>query len=364
MTNSQSIAFRRQGSFFNLLLTWSVEVDRDMPWKKTKDAYAIWISEIILQQTQVKQAIPYYLKFICTFPSAAALADADLDAVLKVWHGLGYYSRARNLHAAAKIIKKEYGSTIPNDFEALRKLPGIGEYTAGAIASFAFELPYPAIDSNVIRFIARFLGIIDVPQSKTLNQYIKDFISNAYVNKNPALINQALIDFGATVCTAQNPMCSQCPFSSDCYAKSNDMIREIPVKKVKKSRRNRYFFYLFLSDNNHIILTQRENSDIWQGLMDLPSIELASNDAFDQNSFEVFNNILSDMSLENLRVFKIEEKKQTLTHQIIHTKIFFFEPQKIKEIKQPYFLADRQKVSTFAFPKIITDTINLWVKTT
>lgn len=363
MWDSHSFLRDRQGIFFSHLLHWSLGVERSMPWKATQQPYHIWISEIILQQTQVKQAIPYYLHFIQTFPSVDALADANIDAVLKAWHGLGYYSRARNLHAAAKIMQEAHHSKVPDDFSSLKQLPGIGEYTAGAIMSFAYHQPYAAIDSNVIRLVSRYVGIIEAPTSKTLIARIKAFITPAYAWCDPAAVNQALIDFGATVCTAQNPDCDNCPFSEDCYAKVHSMVTELPIKKPLKTRRLRYFHYFLFTDGKDIILTQRSETDIWKGLMELPAKEYLTLSEYGQNTLDTICNTVMGKSSETVEITKIEEKKQILTHQIIQCKIFFCTIEKILQIKQPYFLADRQKVSTFAFPKIITDTINLWIKT-
>ena len=342
------------------LMHWAEDIDRDLPWKSTTDPYKIWISEIILQQTQVSQGKAYYLNFIQEFPTIEKLANAEIQKVLKVWQGLGYYSRARHLHKASIFLRDNFNSKLPSNYTSLRSLPGIGDYTAGAILSFAFDLPFPAIDSNVIRFISRLFGIFNHPSSKQNLEALKSKIIPGFDTFRPSLLNQALIDFGALMCTPSTPKCSECPFNQRCYAYTHEAVAELPVKKKKIVKRSRYFHYFMITDDKNVVLNHRDNTDIWRGLTEFPLIE-TEDDMFD--STEAIKIITEKMGIRHLNITlkQIESKRQLLTHQIIHAKIYHMYVKKIIKIKEPYFLADRQKVSTFAFPKILTDCIHLWV---
>lgn len=247
---------------------------RDLPWRKTLDPYHIWLSEIILQQTRVNQGLPYYEAFLKAFPSVAHLAQAEEQEVLKLWQGLGYYSRARNLHATAKIIHYTYQDAFPSTKEGLLTLKGVGDYTASAIASFAFHEPVAVVDGNVQRVFARYCGI-DLPINETAgSKLIKEKATQLLNKEQPALHNQAIMEFGALHCKPQNPLCSSCPFSTECVAFQQGKVAELPVKIKKNKIQTRYLAYFILQDQHHqVLIQQRKGKGIWENLYEFPVIE-------------------------------------------------------------------------------------------
>jgi A/G-specific adenine glycosylase len=255
------------------LLAWYDTNKRDLPWRDTKDPYKIWLSEIILQQTRVNQGMSYYLKFVEKYPTVSKLAAASEHEVLKLWQGLGYYSRARNMHAAAKYIQKHYKGKFPKDYELIRALKGVGDYTAAAIASFAYNLPYPVVDGNVIRVYSRFTGIWDPVDSPKGKQKIKQAAELLLYKPEAGKFNQAIMEFGAICCTPKNPKCSECPFSDACSALARNMVDELPKKEGKTKVRNRFLNYLVIQHKDSILLHKRTGKDIWKGLHDFPCIE-------------------------------------------------------------------------------------------
>lgn len=260
--------------FTDSLLAWHAQHHRDLPWKNTQDPYAIWLSEIILQQTRVAQGLPYYERFLAAFPSVRHLADASADEVMRLWEGLGYYSRARHLHQTAQYIAYELGGNFPHTYETIRQLKGVGDYTAAAIASFAFGLPYAVIDGNVYRVLARVFGI-DTPTDTTAGkQQFAQLAQSLLPRHRPADFNQAMMDFGASCCTPTQPDCPHCPLSGECRAYAQGMTVQLPVKSKKTIRNERYFTYLVLRlpPNNAVWIVQRTQKDIWQNLYEFPMI--------------------------------------------------------------------------------------------
>ena len=255
------------------LLKWYDSNKRDLPWRNTNDAYKIWLSEVILQQTRVNQGWEYYLRFITKYPTVSALASAPEQDVLKLWQGLGYYSRARNLHSAAKHIVKEHKGKFPEEYDSIRALKGVGDYTAGAIASIAYNLHFPAVDGNVMRVYSRLFGIktpIDSTQGK---KEIFETAVELLPNKNPGTYNQAVMELGAMVCLPAKPNCENCPVQDACYAYEHKKVASFPVKQGKTKQRNRYFHYLVITHAGKILIRLRQEKDIWQGLHDFPMIE-------------------------------------------------------------------------------------------
>ncbi|WP_428060659.1 A/G-specific adenine glycosylase [Candidatus Avelusimicrobium stercoris] len=256
-------------TFSALLLTWYQQNKRDLPWRHTRDPYLIWLSEIILQQTRVAQGLSYYMRFAERFPNPAALAEADEDEVLKYWQGLGYYSRARNLHAAAKSMH----GVFPTTYEGVRALKGVGDYTAAAICSFAYKMPYAVLDGNVYRVLARIFEIqtpIDSPAGK------KEFsaLAQKLLDKtHPDDYNQAIMDFGATVCTPASPQCLLCPLAEQCKAYQNGQAEKFPVKQQKTKISARYFHYIYVEQGKNTWLHKRVAGDIWQNLYEPPLLE-------------------------------------------------------------------------------------------
>lgn len=244
-----------------------------MPWKGEKDPYKIWISEIILQQTRVEQGLDYYLKFIRNFPTIKELAKASDEKVFKLWEGLGYYSRCRNLLSTARYISGSLNGVFPNTYEAILTLKGVGPYTAAAISSFAYDLPHAVIDGNVFRVISRITGISQ-PIDSTEGKKIFSQIANEWLDKKrPGKYNQAIMDFGATVCKPLHPSCHECPFRADCYAYTNDQVQSLPVKAKKQKSRTRYLYFLILSYGKKKAVRLRNKKDIWQDLYEFPLIE-------------------------------------------------------------------------------------------
>ncbi|HXB14093.1 MAG TPA: A/G-specific adenine glycosylase [Bacteroidia bacterium] len=255
------------------LLNWYNKNKRDLPWRNTADAYKIWLSEVILQQTRVNQGMNYYLAFTKKYPTVLKLAAASEHEVLKLWQGLGYYSRARNMHNAALHVKEHFKGKFPTDYESIRSLKGVGDYTAAAIASFAYNLPYPVIDGNVMRVYSRFLGITSPIDSTEGKKQLIEAANEFLVKKDPGTYNQAIMELGALVCTPKNPKCTECPLQAQCYAYSHKLTEKLPIKQGKTKQRERYLNYLVISSGNKIILRTRNEKDIWKGLHDFPCIE-------------------------------------------------------------------------------------------
>ncbi len=260
-------------SFSKILLKWYAEHQRDLPWRKTKNPYYIWLSEVILQQTRVAQGWEYYLKFLENFPKVEDLAKADEEKVLKLWQGLGYYSRARNLHFSAKYIMEEYKGKFPTTYKDILKLKGVGDYTASAIASICFGEPTAVVDGNVYRVLARYFGVETPINSTEGIKYFKELAQTLIDIKKPGVYNQAIMDFGAMQCTPQSPDCSQCVLNNSCKALQTNKVKELPVKTSKIKVKKKYFNYLvFKTSDNHSILEKRTQG-IWKNMYQFPLIE-------------------------------------------------------------------------------------------
>jgi len=323
--------------FSNDLIEWYHPNKRDLPWRDTRNPYHIWISEIILQQTRVNQGLGYYLRFIETFPTIEKLANAPLDAVLKVWQGLGYYTRARNIHRTAKFVVDELGGVMPNTYAELIKLRGIGDYTAAAIAAFAFDEPVAAIDGNVYRIYSRVFGIY-APIDKGDGKKMLRKIAHDELDKNqPATFNQAIMDLGGQVCLPKNPLCESCPVSSMCYAFRNSEVGNLPVKAGKTKVRDRYFYYLLIRHGDFTYIRQRDAKDIWHSLFEFPLIERST----PLSTEEVF---LTEEWLDVCGSGKVEityvsdEVKHLLSHQRLFTRFFVVEMEKPSYLLQKNFM--------------------------
>jgi len=256
----------------NILIIWFKEHARKLPWKSEKNPYKIWVSEILLQQTRVEQAKNYYLRFISHFPSVKILSDAPLDHLLRVWQGLGYYSRARNMHAAAKQIVTQFHGQFPNTMQELTCLKGVGPYTAAAIAAFAFDEPVVALDGNAFRLFARLFAEPCPINSAAAHRLFSHLALSCLLNTPPSIFNQAVMDFGSLVCTPY-PKCNDCPLNTHCMAYLQNRVMEFPVKGAKKAPRNRYFYYLHITQQEYTFIQQRLQKDIWQNLYQFPLIE-------------------------------------------------------------------------------------------
>ena len=260
-------------NFSSPLLKWYAAKKRDLPWRKTKDPYKIWLSEIILQQTRVNQGLPYYLKFVKKFPDVRSLAKADLQTVLKLWQGLGYYSRARNLHSASRFVVKSLKGKFPSTYSELLLLKGVGEYTAAAVSSIAFNEKRVVVDGNVERLLSRYFGIGKNMHSPAGRKKYYELGIKLMAHHSPSEFNQALMEFGALQCVPLNPGCSVCPLRKGCYAYRENKVDKLPAKKFKTPVRNRYFDYFIISNGGKIYLRKRSADDIWKSLYDFPLVE-------------------------------------------------------------------------------------------
>ncbi len=256
------------------LLRWAATHHRPLPWKGEPDAYKIWLSEIILQQTRAAQGLPYYERFVAQFPTVRHLANAPEDEVMKLWEGLGYYSRARNLHTTAKYIAQDLNGQFPNTYAGIRALKGVGDYTAAAVASFAYALPYAVVDGNVYRVLARFFGITTPTDTTTAKKEFAALAQSLLDPAHPGAYNQAIMDFGATHCTPQQPKCPACPMRTHCKALELGIVQDLPVKAKALVKRTRHFLYAVFNYEGDIFIQKREAKDIWQQLYEFPMLEL------------------------------------------------------------------------------------------
>ena len=317
------------------LISWYLDNKRDLPWRATKDPYHIWLSEIILQQTRVEQGKPYYFKFLEAFPDVFSLANASEEEVLKLWQGLGYYSRARNLLFTARYIAFELGGKFPSSYKELVKLKGVGDYTAAAIASICYDEAQAAVDGNVYRVLARIFGI-DTPTNsgpgiKQFRHLAQDLISK----EDPANFNQALIEFGSEQCKPRNPLCVSCPFAVKCIAFNQDRIAALPVKLKKLKVKTRHFNYLvYISEEGKTIMNQRRGKGIWEGLYEFPLVETAS-EASLQNLVEEIPSTYAEIK-EGPVLFNDLPIVHKLTHQHIYTKFWILECEKLSQGALPF----------------------------
>lgn len=259
--------------FSDTIINWYHHHKRELPWRNSRNPYIIWLSEIILQQTRVNQGLPYFYRFVETYPSVRELANAPENDVLRLWQGLGYYSRARNMLKTAQMIIEKHQGIFPTQYEQLLQLKGIGSYTAAAVSSFCGNEPHAVLDGNVFRVLSRFFGI-DIPINSSTGKKIFSDTAYSLLNKEHAgLHNQAIMEFGALQCKPQNPNCEQCPLSSQCVALKNELVKKLPVKTKKISVKKRYIYYFVVTNNNRLLINQRTDKDIWANMYDFPSLE-------------------------------------------------------------------------------------------
>lgn len=303
----------------DILARWYAKHKRHLPWRETRDPYLIWVSEVILQQTRVNQGIDYYRRFVERFPDTGSLARASLDEVLKSWQGLGYYTRARNLHKAARKVWFELGGKFPRHYEGLRQLPGVGPYTASAIASFCFDEPVAVVDGNVGRVLSRILGIYTPINSSQGRKVLQEEAARLISRADPATHNQAIIEFGALQCTPSQPECGICPLKDICHAYLNDKVEWLPVKNRKKQKRQRFFHYLEIRRNGYFYMHQRNQRDIWNSLYQFPLIESDRElTTGELQKTKEWKQVFKDL---NPRVTAVSPVyRHTLTHQKIHAR--------------------------------------------
>ncbi len=259
--------------FAGEIIKWYMLHKRDLPWRHTSDAYIIWLSEIIMQQTRVEQGTPYFTRFAEKYPTVADFASAEEGEILKLWQGLGYYSRGRNMHHTAQIVMEEHGGYFPKDYDSLIKLKGIGEYTAAAISSFSSNEPKAVVDGNVFRLLSRYFGI-DIPINSGAGKKAFTELANELIDKShPGTYNQAAMEFGSLVCRPKNPDCPQCPLRPGCEAYKTGRINDLPVKIKNQKVRERYFNYVIVHNEKGILMNKRGANDIWENLYELPLFE-------------------------------------------------------------------------------------------
>jgi A/G-specific adenine glycosylase len=337
--------------FTRKLLQWnSSENDRKMPWKGEKNPYKIWLSEIMLQQTRVEQGWAYYEKFIGNFPTIHHLAKAPDEKVFKLWEGLGYYSRCKNLIETARIIVNQYQGIFPSDYDSIKALKGIGPYTAAAIASFAYNLPYAVVDGNVQRILARYFGIT-TPVDSTKGKKLFDQLAQALLDtKNPARYNQAIMDFGATVCKPQNPLCHQCVQKKECVAFELEQVKTLPIKEKKLQKKDRWFTYYLVVVGNKIYIRKRMENDIWQNLYEFLLSESDTHPR-DEVSDEYLKRVLGKQPYSIVAVSKTY--RQQLSHQNIHGRFILVKASKESRELKLYTATELKKIRQYAFPGLI-----------
>lgn len=341
------------GRFSEAIMAWYSVNKRDLPWRNTKNPYKVWLSEIMLQQTRVDQGMPYYLRFLERFPRVEDLASASEQEVLQLWQGLGYYSRARNLHQTARWVVREGGGEFPGTFEGLKKLKGVGDYTASAIASFCFGLPHAVVDGNVYRLLSRVFGIatpVNLPQGQkefaVLAQRLLD-------RKRPGDYNQAIMEFGALQCKPRNPDCSVCELQDICVARRKDMVESLPVKLRKGEVKKRYFHYLVVNDGESLVLEQRQGKDIWERLYQFPLVEATGDLSLEE--LLASDELKKALKEEVLSVKRIN--KEAVVHKLSHQHIYTY----FWEVKTRGSLSGTvpfRELSAYPVPVLIANFVN------
>lgn len=338
----------------NKLITWYQTNRRELPWRETTNPYIIWISEIILQQTRVAQGLDYFNRFVARFPNVQALAEASEDEVLKYWQGLGYYSRARNLHAAAKTIMQQFGGKFPTDYSDVKSLKGIGDYTAAAIVSFAWNKPYAVVDGNVYRVLSRLFAIetpIDTTQGKKV---FAELASSLLSHQQAGLHNQAIMELGALQCVPQNPDCTVCPLADICMAYLQQNVSDYPKKQGKIKTRNRYFHYLYIIYKKQTTWIQkRQDDDIWKGLYQFPLIETEQPCEWEALSqLEEWKKVFQGCGKITVQTMS-PVRKHVLSHQTLYATFYQIEVENTGDLSSNYQQIAREELDSYAVPILI-----------
>ena len=344
--------------YSNILIRWYLENKRDLPWRKTDNPYLIWLSEIMLQQTRVAQGTPYFISFTINFPTVFDLAEANEEQVLKLWQGLGYYSRARNLHKTAQFVATELSGVFPDNYNDLLKLKGVGEYTAAAIASFSYNEAVPVVDGNVFRVLSRYFDVETDIASASAKKEFAALAFELMPKDNPALFNQAIMEFGALQCVPKSPNCGVCVFNESCAALQKKKVDQLPVKSKKLKVRNRFFNYLVVSDDNdNTIIQKRTAKGIWHNLYEFPLIETEKDEDFENitkqiqsDSFKENNPSVSELAKQINRILEYNPESiiHKLSHQHLHIKFWKVKVQGVVENG-----IDATTLKTFPFPIVI-----------
>lgn len=344
---------RKKAFFTKSIMTWnSRSNNRDMPWKGEKDPYKIWLSEIILQQTRVDQGLDYYKRFLKQFPGIKDLAAAPEQKIFKLWEGLGYYTRCKNLIATAKYIAKEKKGNFPDTYDEILSLKGVGTYTAAAIASFAFNLPYAVLDGNVFRVLSRFFGIEEAINSTKGKKTFTSLSAELLNNKKPGVYNQAIMDLGAVICKPQNPLCKICPLKTECFAGSQELIDKFPVKTITGKKKPRWFYYLLVEHNKKIYVHKRGPNDIWENLYDFVLVETSQGSRIDEiKESKVYKKIAEKNNLEVKSISR--HYLQHLSHQTIRGSFIHIQAKKALEL-DGFRAVSFSRLQKLPFPRFIT----------
>jgi A/G-specific adenine glycosylase len=337
---------------FGLIIRgWYKKNKRDLPMRATRDPYKIWVSEIVMQQTRMNQGLPYYLRFIEAFPTVADLAAAPEDAVLKLWQGLGYYSRARNLQGSARYIVEHLGGEMPGDFKGLLKLKGVGKYTAAAIASICYDEPCAAVDGNVSRVISRLYGVEDAVNSTTGARQIEALAGALLDRKDPGMHNQAMIDFGAMQCVPSSPQCTACPLAQGCHAYLSGRVDLIPVKIPKQSPEKRWFYFYIIIYKGKVFLTKRGEKDIWRSLYQFPVLE--SETPLPEE--ELVSSLVPATLVSRLHKVSLSAPLiHPLTHRTIHARFIHLEVSSLPKSFPPGWIhVSLQNLDNYPVPRLI-----------
>jgi A/G-specific adenine glycosylase len=340
--------------FAQIIISWYHKNKRDLPWRSTRDPYLVWLSEVILQQTRVAQGLPYYNSFKKNYPTVKKLAEAPEKDVLKLWQGLGYYSRARNLHHAAKEVVKNFGGKFPGNYKELKTLKGVGDYTAAAISSFCFGEVQAVVDGNVYRVLSRIFGIETPIDSTNGKRDFRELAGELISKEFPADFNQAVMEFGAIQCVPKNPDCEVCPFVQHCVARKKNLISSLPVKAKKTKVTDRYFYYLVMHLEGKIYLKQRTGNDIWKSLYDFPVIEtVAAVPEKKLTEAKEWKALFGNEKM-NVRDFS-EEVKHILSHQRLHVRFLEIELKKKLSGNEGFVLVKEKDLKKFAVPVVIAN---------
>jgi A/G-specific adenine glycosylase len=340
-------------SFSKKLIDWYKKNRRELPWRDITDPYKIWLSEIILQQTRVNQGMDYFLRMTARFPDVKSLAEADEDEVLKYWQGLGYYSRARNLHAAARTIVRDFKGQMPSDYHQLLTLKGIGEYTAAAIASFARNAPHPVVDGNVFRFLSRCFGIAEPVDTSKGKKIFTETAAGLMDQAQAGLFNQAIMEFGALHCVPGQPDCPSCPFSNACMAFETNAVARYPVKQNRTKTQNRYFHYFHIIAGNHTFIYKRVQKDIWHNLYEFPMIETGRPMLFDElQREESFRTLFPD---DSQAVFRLDtaNRKHVLTHRVLWANFYEVELKNIPASLEKFIRVTEPELEEYAVHRLM-----------
>ena len=335
--------------FTEKIIEWYGRNKRDLPWRDSSDPYLIWVSEIILQQTRVAQGHAYYLRFVRRFPDVASLAEASEDEVMKYWEGLGYYSRARHLHEAARSMQGRF----PTTYEGVLALKGVGRYTAAAICSFAYGMAYAVVDGNVYRVLARYFGV-EVPVDSGKGQRLFAALADEVLDRErPGLYNQAIMDFGALQCTPQSPRCESCPLAGSCAARAAGTVAQLPVKAHRVKVTHRYLNYIYVRAGAYTYIRKRTGSDIWRNLFEFPVVETPQAVAYAEFLALPQVKALAGLSPQAVVRQLCAERRHVLSHQVIHASLYELSLSGEAAPPEGFLRVEAASLGAYAFPRLL-----------